>query len=296
MTVAVRWVVMFLAFLAGAGPAVAGVPETNSAASLRAKFASLSVQLGHNQFQRALYLESSESPNESKGDSYALVEYPFATVDAALSSPTHWCDVMMLHLNTKYCHASTDKARSTLMLSVGKKFNQPLTDAYKFEFAFRVATESSDYVRVQMNADNGPLGTNNYRIMLEAVPVEGGRTFLHLTYSYAYGLVGRVAMQAYLATTGRNKVGFTVTGSQPDGQPDYVRGVRGIVERNTMRYYLAIDAYLSAFAAPAAEQFERRLQYWFDAIERYPRQLHEMERTAYLDMKRSERLREQASQ
>jgi hypothetical protein len=103
-------------------------------------------------------------------------------------------------------------------------------------------------------------------------------------------------MQAYLATTGRNKVGFTVTGTQPDGQPDYVRGVRGIVERNTMRYYLAIDAYLSAFAAPAAEQFERRLQYWFDAIERYPRQLHEMERTAYLDMKRSERLREQASQ
>jgi hypothetical protein len=29
------------------------------------------------------------------------------------------------------------------------------------------------------------------------------------------------------------------------GQPDYIGGVRGLVERNTMRYYLAIDAYLS---------------------------------------------------
>jgi len=29
------------------------------------------------------------------------------------------------------------------------------------------------------------------------------------------------------------------------GQPDYIGGVWGLVERNTMRYYLAIDAYLS---------------------------------------------------
>ena len=295
MRVAVRSVVVFLALLAGAVAAVAAAPEPNSAAALRARFAGLGEQLSHNQFQRALYLESSEPPNGSKGDIYALVEYPFATVGAALNSPAQWCAVLILHLNTKYCGASTDNARSTLVLKVGRKYNQPLKDAFGFEFAFRVASGSPDYLQVRLNADNGPLGTSNYRIMLEAIPVGGGQTFLHLTYSYGYGIAGRVAMQAYLSTAGRDKVGFTVDGRQPDGQPDYVRGVRGMVERNSMRYFLAIDAYLSALAAPLQEQFEKRLQYWINAVERYPRQLHEMERAAYLEMKRSEQSQRQAA-
>ena len=74
-----------------------------------------------------------------------------------------------------------------------------------------------------------------------------------------------------------------------------MNGVRGVVERNTMRYYLAIDAYLGAVDAPAAEQFEKRIQTWFTATERYPRQLHELERDAYLNMKRAEYKRQNAA-
>ena len=66
------------------------------------------------------------------------------------------------------------------------------------------------------------------------------------------------------------------------------RGVRGAVERNTMRYYLAIDAYLDGLSAPPADQLEKRLQTWFTATEKYPRQLHEIDRATYLDMKRSQ--------
>src|SRR5262249_50044516 len=121
------------------------------------------------------------------------------------------------------------------------------------------------------------------------------QTFLHFTYSYAYGLAGRIAMNTYLATTGRGKVGFTIVGTDPDGQPEYIRRVRGLVERNTMRYYLAIAAYLSALTAPPGEQLDRRLQLWFDAVERFPRQLHEVDRAAYLDMKHHEYARQQAS-
>ena len=62
-------------------------------------------------------------------------------------------------------------------------------------------------------------------------------------------------------------------------------GVRGVVERNTMRYYLAIDAYLDA---PGPQGREKRLGEWFDDTERYARQLHEMDRDDYLAMKRSE--------
>jgi len=38
----------------------------------------------------------------------------------------------------------------------------------------------------------------------------------------------------------------------------------------------------------------KRLREWFAAIERYPRQLHEMEQGEYLDMKRKEYLRQQS--
>lgn len=290
-----RLLLLWLA-CACAGLALAAVPGTNAAASLRAKYLSLGEQLRHNPFQRALFLDSTESSNDLKGDVYALVDHPFATVSAALNGPTQWCDVLILHLNIKYCHAATDKAGSALSVSIGKKYAQPLDDAYQVEFAYRVAAATPNYLEVQLNAEKGPLSTSDYRILLEAVPLEGGRTFLHLTYSYAYGLAGRLAMKAYLATIGSDKVGFTVVGRQPNGQPEYIGGVRGVVERNTMRYYLAIDAYLGAYTAPPPVQLEKRLQNWFAATEQYPRQLHEVGRTAYLDMKRSEYLRQQGAQ
>jgi hypothetical protein len=127
-----------------------------------------------------------------------------------------------------------------------------------------------------------------------AVPLGTGRTFLHLSYSYAYGLAGRVALQAYLATAGASKVGFTVAGRDGNGQPIYIGGVRGAIERNVMRYYLAIDAHLASMGAPPGQQLEKRIETWFDATERYPRQLHEMDRATYLAMKRGESERRQA--
>jgi hypothetical protein len=145
---------------------------------------------------------------------------------------------------------------------------------------------------VRMAAKKGPLGTSDYRIMVEATSVDNRHTLLHLTYSYAYGMTGKIAMQGYLATIGANKVGFTVTGKQ-DGKTEYIGGMRGVVERNTMRYYLAIDSYLKQMDAPRGEQLERRLQDWFNATERYARQLHEVDKNDYMTMKRAEYRRQQ---
>ena len=58
-------------------------------------------------------------------------------------------------------------------------------------------------------------------------------------------------------------------------------------------YYLAIDSFLGVASTVAAAQPEKRLENWFTAVERYPRQLHEMNRNAYLVMKRAEYLRQQ---
>ena len=46
-------------------------------------------------------------------------------------------------------------------------------------------------------------------------------------------------MATYLHSVGRDKVGFTIVDRKPDGSPRYVKGIRGAVERNVMRYYFA---------------------------------------------------------
>jgi hypothetical protein len=280
---------------AGAGLAHAEDADTNSPEVLRAKYAALQDRLSHNPFRKPLALDSIETPGGVTGDIYALVDYPFATAGAALNRPGNWCDILILHLNTKYCRASAAAGqKAVLNVSIGKKYDQPLDKAYRVVFAYRVAARTPNYLQVRLNADEGPLSTRNYRIVLEAVPLKKGQTFIHLSYSYSYGLVGRLAMQAYLGTIGRNKVGFTVAGTQADGQPLHIAGMRGVVERNTMRYYLAIEAFLGALSAPPQARLEKRLHDWFAAVEHYPRQLHEMDEGAYLDMKRRETRRQQA--
>jgi hypothetical protein len=130
--------------------------------------------------------------------------------------------------------------------------------------------------------------------MLEAIPLGANRSFIHVKYSYSYGLMAKVAMQTYLGTLGSSKIGFTVEGEDESGKPLHVGGLRGAMERNTMRYYLAIDAYLKSINAPANEQLERRLREWFRSTEQYAPQLHEITQQQYLDMKRKEYERQKA--
>jgi hypothetical protein len=278
-----------LAAFANAGNAQ-GIPGDQ----LRAKHAELGNKLSHNQFRKPLYLDSSESLDGVKGNVYALIDHPFATAAAALNSPDDWCEILILHINTKYCRASMGDQGSILNVSIGNKHHQPLNLAHRVGFVYRVAAQTPNYLQVTLHADQGPLGTRDYRIVFEAVAVDSGRTFIHVSYAYGFGTMGRLAMQAYLGTVGRSKVGFTVAGTQADGRPLHIGGMRGVVERNTMRYYLAIEAFLGALSTPPQARLEKRLRDWFAAAERYPRQLHEMERDEYLDMKRKEYLRQQA--
>jgi hypothetical protein len=291
MNAAISGLMHFVVFglvLVGVGRASAEDVEAQSAASLSARYEALQDQLNSNAFRRPLYLESNEVSGGVSGHVFAVVDYPFSKAKTALNGPAQWCDILMLHLNVKFCRVATAGSGSVLKVGMGRKFDQPPEKAYRVDFAFRVVADTSKYLQIRLDADTGPLSTRDYRIVFEAIPLEKGGTFIHLTYSYAYGLAGRLAVQSYLRTIGRNKVGFTVVGKQSDGQPRYVGGLRGVVERNSMRYYLAVEAYLGALSAPPSAQIEKRLHDWIDAIEHYPRQLHEMEPNEYLEMKRKE--------
>jgi hypothetical protein len=264
------------------------------AATLKARYEALQDKFANNQFGRPLVLESKEASGDLKGDVYAIVDYPYSTVQQALVSPEHWCDILILHLNVKRCKASSGTPKM-INLNVGRKFDQPVEDAYELNFKYRVGASTVDYLQVLLSADEGPLSTKNYRIQVEAVPIDPKRTVIHMSYAYGYGFAAKMAMQTYLATLGSAKVGFTVLDKKPDGKPVYQTGVLGLLERNTMRYYLAIDAYLSAYGLPAAEQPEKRIREWYASTERYAQQLHEMDQNEYLDMKRKEMRRQQES-
>ncbi len=268
--------------------------DPKAAAALQAAYSALKGRLGANPFGRPLHLESSETRDLVRGEAHGLVDHPFAAAAAALDKPGHWCDILTLHLNTKYCRPFQVGGKTVLRVIVGQKFDQPLADAHRLEFGYRIEARTADYLRVTLASNEGPLGTRDYRIVLEGSPMEGGRTFIRLSYSYSYGVVAGLAMQGYLGTIGRDKVGFTVTGMGGDGKPRYVAGMRGLVERNTMRYYLAIEAFLGSLSVAPGARTEKSLQDWFAAVETYPRQLHEMERLDYLDMKRREYSRQRA--
>lgn len=263
------------------------------AAGLQARYAQLRGQLKPNAHGHSLVVDSSEQQDRLTGDVSAVLDHPFAAVQTALKSPASWCEVMILPFNTKYCHAVDGADGPALLLRIGRKVDQPLNRTYKLLLAWRSVASTPDYFETRMDAGDGPMGTRDYRIVLAAIPLDGNRTFVRLTYSYGFGFSGRVAMQAYLGTVGADKVGFTVVGKEANGEPQYIGGVRGAIERTAMRYYLAIDAYVDSLKAPPGQQLDRRIQSWYAATDRYPRQLREMDRPTYVAMKRQEVERQQ---
>ncbi len=274
--------------LASAGLGLAAPASAQDAAALRARQAELGAALADSNFGRPLVLESVQQGDRLSGEIHAVIAQPFAVAAAALQSQQAWCDILMLHLNVKHCLAQGQGADRRLQIAIGRKHDQPLEDAFALGLGYRLLASQPDYLALRLEAADGPLGTHDFRIALELAPLPAGGSFLHLSYSYRYGLAARLALQGYLATLGRDKVGFSVVGRAADGRPIHVEGLRGAVERNTLRYYLAVEAYLGALALPAAQRPERRLQAWFDATERHARQLHELERDDYLTMKRRE--------
>ena len=266
--------------------AVPFAAQAQNAEALRQRHAVLAPRLADSPFQRPLVLLSGSSASEPAGDVYAVVDHAFTGLSASLRRAEDWCAILILPPNVKKCALSGGSPPQRIQLAVGRKHDQPVEDAYPIDFGFAVKSSQADYLSVQMKADSGPLGTSAYRLTLEAVPLDAGRSFVHMSYAYANGFAARVATDAYLATVGRDKVGFSITGRDAQGQPVYVGGIRGVAERNTMRYFLAIESFLDSLSAPPGQRLEARLRDWFDATERYPRQLHEIEWDEYLSMKR----------
>ena len=264
-----------------AGAAADASPQGGS--ELRAKYGELRPSLERNQFGRPVHLDSVETGGTLKGEVHAVLAHPFGKVREGLASAKSWCDILTLPFNVKRCESTSP---DSLALYIGRTKDTPMSQCVRIDFHYSALVASGDLLKLQLDAPNGPMGTKNYRIILDAAPLDAGRTFMHMSYGYGYGTVSKLAMQAYLSTSGASKVGFSSDGADEQGNPRLVGGMRGVLERNTMRYFLAIDAYLNTLSVPLAARQERRLNEWFDSVERYPRQLREMSREEYVAMKR----------
>lgn len=259
-----------------------------AAHALQARYAALTNSLAQSPFRRPLVLQSGSSTSAPHGEVYALIDHAFDTVGTSLHRPESWCALLILQTNIKRCAPAGTASDQRLQVAVGRRHTDPVDEAHAVEFRYGVQSAQANYVSVDLAAGEGPVGTRNYRLRFEAVPIGARQTFVRLSYAYESGFAARLLTSAYLGTTGREKVGFSIAGQDAQGKPRYVRGIQGVAERNTMRYFLAIESFLATLSVPSTQRVERRLRHFHASLERYPAQLHETELAEYLAMKRRE--------
>lgn len=226
--------------------------------------------LKNSPFGKPLTISSTEGKGRLEGTVRAVVAQPYDTVRKTLAEPVRWCELLMLIPNIASCRPD----KGALKVGLVKRFDAKPASATPIVFTF--APQSSEQgLRVVLTAEKGPVGTRDYEIELGAIPLDGGKTsFLQMRYAYAYGASARFAAKAYLSTSGSSKVGFSDGGK--------IGGLRGALERNAMRYYLAIDAQLAAAGErDPSKRYAASLQHWLKAIEQYPQQLKEEDPKAY---------------
>ena len=266
----------------------AATPSASSSQALLDRYSALKTKLGKNHFGIPLYLESTEKFSSLQVNMYGIFAYPFERVRDSLQTPDNWCDINLLLINIKACTSRQVADQRLLTLYSGRKYYQLPKDAFKLDLSFHVAAAEKGYLNIELAGKNGPLGTRDHRIRFEAAPIDNDRTFIHFRYDYSFGLPARAAMAGYYATIGRNKKGFSVRAIDKRGNPVYVNGPRGSLERTAVRSYFAIQTFMDTLGIPANRRFEQRIRRWYELTERFPRQLHELGKGEYLANKRRE--------
>lgn len=235
-----------------------------------------------------LEVRSEERGELMIAEALGIMDHPLQAFREAVTEPAPWCDFIPLNLNIKACTIQWDGKEPFLTLYIGGKGYLAPESASQQPYRFVVRARQAEYVSVSLSALQGLMGTRAHQLEFEAASV-AGKTVVALRSSYEQSAASKLATAIYLATMGRDKIGFSRERLGPDGQASFVRGAQGMIERNLMRYYLILKAYLDAQRLPPARRFEALISDAYDLMERYPAQLHEMERAEYLDVKRRER-------
>lgn len=275
-----------------AGSAGAAVNPQQGAATLLDTYNKNRAKLSSSSFGVPLFLNSFEQRSRVNVDVYGVFDFSFNSIVTTLKVPSSWCDIVSLHPNVKACTYSNEPDSGQLIFYIGRKVYQPPKDARQVKYKYRSVVQQRGYLDITLTADEGPFGTEDHTMRFEALPLNGGKTFVHVSYSYNDSAALRLAEKAYFATLGRNKVGFTRTGTDKRGNAVYIGGPRGAIERNAVRYYFAIQTCINTSHSPDKTLFSTRINQWYDLTTVYRKQLLDLSKKEYLESKS----REQANQ
>lgn len=279
-----------------AGFAAAAVKIGQGEAILLAAYQKNMARLETSDFGLPLFLESFEQNERVHVDVYGIFGSPFNTVVSVLKSPANWCDIVSLHPNVKACTYSEQPGDGLLTFYIGSKEYHPPEDTRQVLYHYRNVEQQAGYLDIILSAVAGPFGTKDHKMRFEALPLDGGRAFVHVSYEYSDSVALRFAEKAYFATLGRNKAGFTVIGSDKNGSPVYIGGPRGAIERNAVRYYFAIQSVMNTLRYPVKSHFSMRTNMWYDLTTSYRKQLFDLDKKDYLAFKAIENKNQAALQ
>lgn len=282
----VAWWVCFIV-LASLG----SVPAVTSAATFESLSQRYQKYLAWDKYRRSeeepFFLEASETDDAFQARIGAIFEgVTFDRFSTALSDARQWCELVILHLNVKGCTAIDKADPPGIVFYAGRKEYQALDDAEVLELSFE-AQSAERVLNVSMFAEEGPYDTYDYQLAVHAIPVPEG-VYAEFRIGQRFGEIALRLGTLYLKTLGRNKVGFSVVKRDKEGEPVYVRGRRGVVERNAVRYLIALDVFFATEDLAQEVRFERRARMWFDETYRYRTQLYELRRSKYLEFKKKE--------
>lgn len=250
----------------------------------------IKAKLERNSFGFPLFLESFERDDRVNVDVYGIFNQPFSSVAGVLRDPANWCDIVSLHPNVKACTYRELTGVWLLTFYIGRKVYQPPEDTRQVTYHYRNVEERQGYLDIILTADAGPFGTKDHRMRFEAMPLEGRRTFVHVSYAYNDSVALSIAEKVYFATLGWRKIGFTVTGTDRNGKPVYIGGPRGAIERSAVRYYFAIQSFINTMRYPEESRFSMRISEWYDLTTRYRKQLFDLDKKEYLTFKTKEHM------
>jgi len=232
-----------------------------------------------------LLVESFERDDTVHVDVYGIFDHPFGSIVNVLKTPSNWCDIVSLHPNVKACTYKQRADALLLTFYLGRKGYQHPEKSHQVNCRFRTVNQQQAYLDIILNADEGPFGTKDHRMRFEAMPLDAGRTFVHVSYAYSDSAALRLVAKIYFATLGRGKVGFTVTGADRKRRPIYIGGPRGAVERSAVRYYVAIQSVMNTMHYPENSRFSMRISEWYDLTTRFRKQLFDLEKKDYVTAK-----------
>ena len=281
------FIILAVIFLSNSS-ASALVKSRSSEEILHGSYDQNRTRLESSNFGVPLVVESYERNDRVHVDVYGIFDYNFSNVAKSLTIPSSWCDIVPLHPNVKACTYRELHGAWYLTLYPGSKEYQPPAEKRRVRYNYRVIARQPKYLDVILNADAGPFGTKSHNMRFEAIPINDLRTFVHVSYSYSDSAALRLATRIYFATLGRDKVGFTVTGTDREGNPKYIGGPRGALERSAVRYYFAIQSFMDTLRYSEEKRFAMRAGEWFDQTARFKVQLFDLEKKDYLTSKASE--------